>query len=234
MSTSKVTSKGANAPLPKFITFTGVDQWTDPSGMVALANDYPGLIEWALLFSPKRQGVEPRYPSLDFVRNLVIEVPGVYAAHLCGTAADDVLTVGASPHDELICPYFSRAQINANWQGYLEVVRRWADRLLVDPILQCRSLFPDDEGISWLFDRSGGRGVEQHLWPVTNNPERLLGYAGGLNASNVELKIADMVAETPLACYWIDMETGVRDHQDRFSLAKCREVCQAVYGPPVS
>jgi hypothetical protein len=30
--------------------------------------------------------------------------------------------------------------------------------------------------------------------------------------------------------YWIDMESGVRDDQDKFSLAKCRAVCEAVYG----
>jgi hypothetical protein len=33
------------------------------------------------------------------------------------------------------------------------------------------------------------------------------------------------------ARYWIDMESGVRDDQDRFSIEKCRAVCEAVYGP---
>jgi hypothetical protein len=39
----------------------------------------------------------------------------------------------------------------------------------------------------------------------------------------------DQLPERDLT-YWIDMESGVRDDDNRFSLDKCQAVCEAVYG----
>jgi hypothetical protein len=42
---------------------------------------------------------------------------------------------------------------------------------------------------------------------------------------------AAVAAIGPMApYYWIDMESGVRDDDNRFSLDKCQAVCEAVYG----
>ena len=67
---------------PDFITFTGVDGKTDPLALVELSDDYP--LEWGVLFSPKRQGAEPRYPRLETVGWMVSELPVRWSAHLCG------------------------------------------------------------------------------------------------------------------------------------------------------
>ena len=55
--------------LPEFITFTGFDDETPVTGMLELAELYP--IEWAVLLSPQRQGVEARYPNWHAIQRLV-------------------------------------------------------------------------------------------------------------------------------------------------------------------
>jgi hypothetical protein len=216
--------------LPKFITFTGVDDETDPVEMLALGDDYPGRVEWGILFSPKRQGVEPRYPSLNAIEWLVSEIPQNYSAHLCGADARAVINAGKSPHDGIIRNCFMRAQINTADKVLVGAIEEWGDAVNVAPILQCRGPFPADPRVDWLFDKSGGRGIEQSLWPQPM-PLRLCGYAGGLRPENVAQAVFAMSAGAAESCqYWIDMETGVRDERDRFSVAKCRAVCEAVYG----
>jgi hypothetical protein len=215
--------------LPDFITFTGVDVHTSPAGLAQLLRDYPGRIEWGILFSPKRQGIEPRYPALGFVHELVREIPMAYAAHLCGGDARDVLESCQSRHDELL-RYFARAQINtADPSVQPSLVRQWADRATVQPILQCRGPFPDVRVVDVLFDKSGGRGIENHFWP-RQAPNTFCGYAGGIGPDNVAA-IAQKVSDYG-SRYWLDMESRIRDEHDHFSLAKCRAVCEAVYGPP--
>ncbi len=219
---------------PEFITFTGVDAQTDPAAMVRLVNDYPGRIEWGVLFSPKRQGLEPRYPLLHFITELVREVPMVYAAHLCGGDARAVIEHGESPHDELLGAFFARAQINtADPKVQPSLIKSWADTLPLRAILQCRGEFPDVKAVDVLFDASGGRGISPGSWPKPA-PGRINGYAGGLNPDNVANSVQKISARFMHSCsgatYWIDMESGVRDEQDRFDVAKCRAVCEAVYG----
>lgn len=214
---------------PEFITFTGVDGTTDPAGLVQLADDYP--IEWGLLFSPKRQGIELRYPRLSTILWLVEELPLRWAAHLCGADARAVIEDGESPHDELLGTFFARAQINtADPQVQPSLVKDWADTLPLRAILQCRGSFPFDRRVDYLFDTSGGRGAAPTFWPASPDRTQFCGYAGGLNPENVATQLA-VIAPTA-GKYWIDMESGVRDENDRFDLGKCRAVCEAVYGPP--
>lgn len=214
---------------PAFITFTGADGRTSVSGMRALAAQYP--IEWGLLFSPKRQG-QGRYPPLDWIKEVVAREPLRFAAHLCGEDARDVIGLGYGRHDELLHDHFDRAQINTTAHVSPYDMDVWARVLALRPILQCRGPFPQDSRyVDWLFDKSGGRGIVQTIWPQPPL-QQFCGYAGGLNPGNVQEAVAAMVAGSTNAEYWIDMESGVRDEHDRFSLDKCRAVCEAVYGSP--
>jgi hypothetical protein len=217
--------------LPEFITFTGVDVTADAHEMAALAAEY--RIEWGILFSPKRQGLEPRYPPLDYIRGFLRDHHNGmrFAAHLCGNDAKSVIHSGACRHDPLICNHFTRAQINTVEHVDAKAAKEWGDALSIGVILQCRAGFPNDGRVEWLFDKSGGRGVEQTIWPQPL-PNRRCGFAGGLSANNVAEKIKGMVAGSSEARYWIDMESGVRDEHDRFDLKKCRAVCEAVYRKP--
>jgi len=212
--------------LPLFITFTGVDEFTDPTEMMALSSHFP--IEWAFLFSPERQGKaeHPRYPRLDFVEDLVGSRlrHNRLAAHLCGAAARSVMQEGKTGYDALLNAHFMRVQVNTA-EPQVEAIAKWARGLSVFPIVQCRGPFPRDPRVHYLFDTSGGRGVAPQSWPGGLDTD--CGYAGGINPGNA----AEVVATigNSASTYWIDMESGVRDENDRFSLKRCRAVCEAVY-----
>lgn len=213
--------------LPEFITFTGVDEWTDPAELVALSDQYP--IEWGLLFSPSRQGVAPRYPKEETIEWFADQIPVRWSAHLCGSAAREVVGTMASRYAHLIKDCFARCQINTTDRTVQPtLLAQWAASLEVDAILQCRGAFPQTSKVDVLFDQSGGRGVESANWPAARG-NYFCGYAGGINPENA----ASIVLSLPHGGYryWIDMESGVRDAQDRFDLTKVRAVCEAVYGP---
>jgi hypothetical protein len=209
--------------LPEFITFTGADDDTDPTGLVMLAEDYP--VEYGLLFSPTHQGARPRYPKLSTIHWLSEELPLRWSAHLCGGDARAWMHDDHCDHD---LRAFERVQINtADLKVQPTMVGNQAAKRNLRAILQCRGPFPQVDSVDVLFDASGGRGISPAEWPRAVNTT-FCGYAGGLNPENVAqaVQIIGMRATR----YWIDMESGVRDDRDRFSLEKCRAVCEAVYG----
>lgn len=223
--------------MPRFITFTGADDHTSLKGMADLSWRYP--IEWGLLFSPKQQGTG-RYPSIDFITRATSEAHELnFAAHICGGHSRDLVSMGKTSIDANIKGRFSRVQINVGASllnmHSTGLIALWARKNEVAPILQCREKFPGDMRFSWLFDASGGRGIEPAAWPQPSSDwhasTTLKGYAGGLNPGNV-VAHAKTIGEHDFR-YWLDMETGVRDENDRFDLARCAAVCEAVYGSKV-
>jgi hypothetical protein len=76
-------------------TLTGLDDHTPPERVVELSALYP-LAEWGLLYSPGRQGLGGRYPSLATIRTALIQAPAHVrlAVHLCGQAVADALDGG--------------------------------------------------------------------------------------------------------------------------------------------
>jgi hypothetical protein len=205
---------------PEFITFTGADDCTDVEGMVALAARYP--IEWGVLFSPKRQGVEPRYP----LRPERFAHRGLrLAAHLCGGHARNALETPPFHLLPITLEVFERVQINhpAPETWATRAFQAWAQRPTIIQARTERAFHGGDSEILWLFDRSGGTGTLPDSWP--RHPGRLVGYAGGIGPENV-LEVLDAIGAT--GPYWIDMESGVRTG-DRFDLELCRRVCEAVY-----
>lgn len=205
---------------PTFITFTGVDDHTDVDGMRALSDRYP--IEWGVLFSPTRQGVDYRYPGADALRR-VYQTQLRLAGHLCGEHARNVVA-WQWPDVPAIFSRFSRMQIN-HAAPDVDAIEHFQDQTGVRCIAQTHGPeFPGFEKIHWLFDVSGGRGKEPEALPPY--PGRKVGYAGGIGPDNVRSVIARINASGP---YWIDMESGVRTN-NWFDLSLCRKVCEAVYG----
>lgn len=204
---------------PEFITFTGADDRTDVAGMGALADRFP--IEWGILFSPSRQGVDNRYPGGE-AQSRFAQSGLRLSAHLCGAYARAIMT-GENLHVPIGLGIFKRIQINhvAPSVSAINAFRRgWGPRC----IAQARgSEFPPDTSIDWLFDTSGGRGKEPESLP--EYPGRLVGYAGGLGPDNVGSAIQRIGATGP---YWIDMESRVRT-DNWFDLSLCEQVCRAVY-----
>lgn len=216
----------AGIGLPDFITFTGVDNKTSGIGMRELSMQYP--IEWGILFSPVRQGKHPRFPSLSFIDTLTSNYTLRYSAHLCGDYASEVIVSGESRFDGMVHHNFTRAQLNTRRKGLpYGLIGDWAAGIGIRAIIQVREEFLPLTQVDLLFDPSGGKGIAQSHWPEPTT-ETYCGYAGGLNPSNVADEVLRMGRYG--RSYWIDMETGVRDGNDNFSLDLCRQVCEAVYG----
>lgn len=206
---------------PAFITFTGADDHTDVNEMAVLSKNYP--IEWGVLFSPARQGADPRYPGGEAQSRFAWSGLRL-AAHLCGDHSRAIME-GRRVDTPVDLGIFSRIQINhhaPNPQSIIKFRNGWGKMRC---IAQTRGLgnFPKDTSIDWLFDASGGRGVAPPVWPAY--PGRMVGYAGGIGPNNVRA-VLEQIGAT--GAYWIDMESGVRTG-DRFDLALCRRVCEAVY-----
>lgn len=159
---------------PAFLTFTGIDAGTDLARVESLSNTYP--IEWGVLFSPDRQGQEPRYPAMSVIdkfRNVDVRK----SAHLCGNYSKMVMKGHSLPVD---LSSFERVQVNSRNPDAKMIASFAADSLL-SGIMQTRELeFPEDEGIAVLFDRSGGFGRPPEEWP-RHPGDRLVGYAGGIS-----------------------------------------------------
>lgn len=215
---------------PEFVTFTGVDDWTDVNYMVALSRRFP--IEWAILLSPSRQGTDdPRYPGPETLSKVAWATSWPrfrLAAHLCGghsRAIVEMRDVCDIPIDLGVC---DRIQINHPTpipSRIVEFRKGWGPMRC---IAQTQAeAFPDDARVDWLCDASGGRGVARESWPRHPGGDRLVGYAGGLNPDNVREAIARIDSSGP---FWIDMETGVRT-DNRFDLSLCERACNEVFQP---
>lgn len=203
------------------ITFTGIDAQTDFEELknISARTD----CEWGILFSRNRQGMDPRYPSEEVVE-AALSTGLVFAAHLCGKIAHQVMETSSIDMD---LSRFSRVQVN-HTNPVPAVLARFANKIGLPVIAQWRDskLFPEEyEGVSWLYDPSGGRGTSPEEWPL--NPSRQpVGYAGGINPSNVAEVVA-MVRERSPAGFWIDMETGIRT-DNILDLAKVQAVIDNV------
>lgn len=211
---------------PEFITFTGADDWTSIEDMQKLSAKYP--IEWGILFSPKRQGSDARYPGGEAQSRLLWSGLRL-SAHLCGEYGRKIMSGGSvvdiSPVD-LGC--FNRLQVNHPDPVPFELTRFAGGWSSARAIAQTRAdSFPRDTSVDWLFDRSGGRGEAPTAWPVHPGGTRIVGYAGGISPENIRGVMS--VLEQMSGRYWIDMESGVRT-DDRFDIEKCRAVCEAVFG----
>ncbi len=210
---------------PAFVTFTGVDDWTSTEGMRLLARRYP--IEWGVLFSRRRQGVDPRYPGGEMLSRLMWSGLRM-SAHLCGSYSDDVMEGRSSTDIPADLSYFERVQVNHAAPVPARIVQfqnGWDTYLR--GIAQCRDyIFPANNSVDWLFDRSGGTGVTPDAWPLHPGGMRRVGYAGGIGPDNVLEVISAINCTGP---YWLDMESGVRT-DDRFDLDKCKAVCRAIWG----
>ncbi|MET4720710.1 hypothetical protein ABIF63_004816 [Bradyrhizobium japonicum] len=211
---------------PEFITFTGIDNWTELYDIHALSLKYP--IEWGILFSPERQGSDPRYPEGDALSRFMWSNLRL-SAHLCGEYSRRIMA-GESVVD--ICPVdlgcFARVQINHVDPVPARIVEFRNGWGKMRAIAQTRAdEFPRDTSVDWLFDRSGGRGEAPTAWPAHSGGDRLVGYAGGISPENIRGVMS--VLEQTTGRYWIDMKSGVRT-DDRFDIEKCRAVCEAVFG----
>lgn len=211
--------------LPSFITFTGIDDSTAVSDLRMIRDRYP--VEFGILLSRDRQGKDPRYPGEGLRRFTAEGLP--IAIHLCGAYAREVMDF---PYNDWGIPTHgaTRVQINTR-EPNVAAAQRFSQMTGKRVILQTQEdqKFPFAYEVDWLFDRSGGNGKRPDRWPSCD--WKLVGYAGGIAVDNVMATIEAINAASPKpGPYWIDMESGVRDENDQFSIEKVWAICETVYG----
>jgi len=227
----------AAAQLMTVVTLTGVDETTSLDSVVELSAQFP-FVEWGVLYSPSKAGKGGRYPSvesalqiLQFLRENDVST----AVHLCGGGVVGALD-GRDGNALALAELAGRVQLNFNQARQsldLSTVDALADRLGKPVITQHNQanetvhLHLASPFHQVLFDASGGRGTRPEQWP-NMLPGIRCGFAGGLGPENVVREL-DRIAEASHGYpFWIDMETSLRDREDRFDLAVCEEVLSAV------
>lgn len=204
------------------ITFTGIDASTDLERVKDISARRE--CEWGVLFSRNRQGIDPRYPDMKSIER-ILSTGLTFAAHLCGKIAQQVMEAGNL--GDFNFEGFARVQVNHTNPSPV-VLARFSEAIGKPVIAQWRdtNAFPSEyEGVSWLFDPSGGNGLSPKEWPYNNSREPV-GYAGGINPGNVASILETISSRSP-AGFWIDMETGVRT-DDLFDLDKVQAVIESV------
>jgi hypothetical protein len=171
-----------------------------------------------------------------------------FAAHLCGptmrsfmktsTVADDTWTQIHGISEQRFNSLFSRAQINFNAirekftdKNLIDMLEGWyetADGNLITQhndnntgVWKPLQAYEMENGAlkahQILHDASGGLGHLPDSWqkPIAGV---LNGYAGGISPDNVIATLEDLETIVGEGFTWIDMESSLRDDQDRFCI----------------
>lgn len=214
------------------VTITGADDSVDPKSLAMLSAAYP-FVEWGILRSRKRMG-EARYPSAVWLRRLsetAKAAPMRLSLHLCGELARETLSgaAGALLNNSGVSP--ARVQVNGFLFGgddFLELLRQFrqfewilqaGDVRTLEKARDVARVVRSTTAVAALWDPSGGRGL-RHAGGAPKPPVDLkaMGVAGGVGLDNV----LDVCRQVGGEAYnsWIDLETGARDGNDCFDLAK--------------
>lgn len=236
----------------KYVTLTGVDEYTRIDDINHLFDTYP-ILELAVLYSPTKKN-DTRYPGFEFIMNLLswqyTQRDCALAVHLCGQAVkqafqreDKVASILSTCDDNA-----RRVQLNFRQDAsadHANTVKAIEDLVLAYPNIQfilqdnayntsvISGLIASRTPISVLCDNSGGQGIKQALWPIPKSGVVRYGYAGGLGPDNIMSELKKIASVVPNGIQtWIDMESSLRvsrDTLDIFSVTKCEDVLNQVY-----
>ena len=121
---------------PSLITFTGVDEHTNPETLFELSNLYP--IEFGILIGDRKS---PRFPNFKALPKFAQTIK--FSCHFCGHYSNDILRADFQEASEILIErgiYFERAQINSREQPInLEVLQMFAEAFDVQTIWQTRA-----------------------------------------------------------------------------------------------
>lgn len=225
-------------------TLTGIDESTRTDILAHLSTKFP-VVEWGILYSPKRQGQPGRYPSIAFIRNTLKTMPSHVrvALHICGRGVVDLL-------DGNECIVRDMVESIANRNGRIQLNFKANDMdVNLDHLQSLLDRFPSVTFITqhnevnadvWrvlrgfknhavLFDASGGRGLSPEAWPLPLSGISC-GYAGGLGPDNIIEQAALIDAVAGGSDYWIDMEGKLRNSVDHFYLDAANDVLMSLAG----
>lgn len=220
------------------VTITGADETVKPSELIEISKQYP-FVEWGILFSKSGQGKKLRYPSLEWINELLEAIDNSdikvnLSAHICGEYMRELLK-GNNILPDLI-KKFDRFQFNFKYFDCNVNEAAFVKLLIDDPvffgseiIFQLRNDLNDnlfynlekvfskrpEVTISGLYDCSGGTGqvINDNFPLLLSRFNTYFGYAGGINPSNIGEIIRSILEkgkDNQNMKFWIDMESGVR------------------------
>lgn len=219
------------------LTLTGLDARTDVGGIKKLISDFEN-IEFGILRSPK-VGMSPRYPVASAIRGITSYVyPQNLAFHLCGRYARMVHSLEWGELCDIIdFDLVGRVQVNSTEcdDKALITLQRFSAHIDKPVVMQWRGdRFPAVPVLQVLQDRSGGQGIEEETWigpdPLCRRFSSFIGYAGGLNPSNIAAALPNIKKAAGGLPFWIDCESGIRT-DDWLDLDKCRQMAEVVCTP---
>ncbi len=230
----------------KLCTLTGVDEATPLIELAVLSDMYPH-VEWGFLYSAKRGGGIGRYPSVERIGRAFKELPSYVkvSLHLSGAGTAHLID-----GEEVVLGLFNqlraregRMQLNFDAsEGGVDLAK--LGRLLQNypgvtfitqrndanaGVLEALSAHPNH---AVLFDASLGRGIVPPSWPGAIKSVAC-GYAGGLGPDTLEQQLPRIFEAAGGADFWIDMESKVRDADDRFDMHAARR-CLDLVGSEVA
>lgn len=220
----------------RHITITGIDEHTNIDDLQEIQEKFPWA-EFGVLFSKHWQENGQRYPNPAYLLPKLANKGFHLSAHICGSMAREIVyTNNWQPFSELtgfMEGMFDRIQLNlaSMWFPGIQSTPLSTPSFCKELIIQQRNT-PDIDVykamvnkrnyVSILFDQSGGKGIGLNLSNINQNPFIKAGYAGGINADNVEAILIHLFkyANHP---FWIDVESGVRT-RDYLDLEKVYKV----------
>lgn len=225
------------------VTLTGVDENTDLVRVAGLSLDYP-LVEWGFLYSPKRQGLGGRYPSVKLLREAFQKLPPHVrvALHVCGAGVPGLLS-GEEEVTQLVNAVNARSgRVQLNFNQSRDALDLNALAALLQRYPTLTFIVQENAGNSGvsgrlaahpnfavLFDSSGGMGVECDAWP-SPLPGIQCGHAGGLGPDNIAKELPRIRAACAGRSHWIDMEGKQRTEGDVFDLGRAEASLIAAMG----
>lgn len=213
------------------ITLTGIDEFTDIIAIQAICEERPYSVEFAALLTETPEG-RTRYPSSDFICFAATLLEGLMAVHICGSKARAALFAGE--YDSFLRKVH-RIQINGRVtrNELFSILHRFPGQRIITQHTEANEDIADDRvnygylGIHHeiLVDGSGGRGIVPTEWMAPRTGKRV-GYAGGLSFMNLHEELPKIQKIAQAGC-WIDMESSLRNKEDRFDLDFCRLAIRA-------
>ena len=227
----------------KHITFTGIDERTSVYDLKAIQEQFP-FAEFGVLMSRHWRENGNRFPSPSVIASFLGRGVNL-SAHLCGGIAKDAYMGNMTSAIEaseltLLSDDFKRVQLNIAPYKELQIKRK-LDNYGKEIIIQQKS--PNREDMkpfmdffrvnpqlkpTMLIDPSGGLGRDMGL-DIAEIKSKV-GYAGGINAQNVDAKLRILMNLDTVGSFWIDMESGVRtdDWFDTDKVVEVLRICRKV------
>lgn len=215
------------------VTITGADDKIKSYDLHDLQLRFP-FVEWGILFSGKTGN---RYPTMKWLNDLLSDYSDLnLSAHFCGFFSRMVLEQNDFASIDNLNSQFGRVQLNYNFSrggkfdlGALHTYAKQSDRAIILQYNKSNRYILDEfrdknlpNNIHFLYDASGGRGVEIQgiSTPIDGN---YTGYAGGIGDDNVN-DICDLITyQLNQSIVWIDLESGARI-DDQFNIPICESI----------